>query len=111
MLGWRPAAVADGTRFEAEVGYGLRSALDRDAARKYRKQPFTTQADRLRPRLDSRRLPVAGLAVRRAADRGHPGPVIPFGFPASPPMTLYMEGDRMRSFAYPSILRGGHARS
>ena len=40
-----------------------------------RKRPFTTQADRLRPRLDSRRLPVAGRAVRRAADRGHPGPV------------------------------------
>ena len=36
----------------------------------YRKRPFTTHADRLRPRLEGRRLPVAGPAARRAADRG-----------------------------------------
>ena len=35
-----------------------------------RKRPFTTHADRLRPRLEGRRLPVAGPAARRAADRG-----------------------------------------
>ena len=35
-----------------------------------RKRPFTTHADRLRPRLKDRRLPVAGPAARRAADRG-----------------------------------------
>ena len=32
-----------------------------------RKRPFTTHADRLRPRLEDRRLPVAGPAVRRPA--------------------------------------------
>ena len=35
-----------------------------------RKRPFTTHADRLRPRLKGRRLPVAGPAARRAAGRG-----------------------------------------
>ena len=30
----------------------------------------------------------------------------PSGFPASPPMPLYMEWDKRRSIAYPSILRG-----
>ena len=35
-----------------------------------RKRPFTTHADRLRPRLEGRRLPVAGPAARRAAGRG-----------------------------------------
>ena len=50
-----------------------RSALDRDAARKCPKRAFTTHADRLRPRLESGRLPVAGPAARRAtgADVGH----------------------------------------
>ena len=36
-------------------------ALDRDAARTCRKRPFTTHTDRLRPRLEGGRLPVAGL--------------------------------------------------
>ena len=36
-------------------GYGLRSALDRDAARKCPKRPFPIHADRLRPRLDGGR--------------------------------------------------------
>ena len=35
-----------------------------------RKRPFTTHADRLRPRLKGGRLPVAGPAARRAAGRG-----------------------------------------
>ena len=47
-----------------------RSALDRDAARKCPKRAFTTQADRLRPRLEGGRLPVAGPAARRATGRG-----------------------------------------
>ena len=34
------------------------------------KRPFTTHADRLRPRLKGGRLPVAGPAARRAAGRG-----------------------------------------
>ena len=80
-----------------------------------RKRPFAIHADRRCPRLDSRRLPVAGRAARRAAGRGrrrrprrrrvrrprrppgtrplpagrgHPGPVRSFGFPASPPRPL-----------------------
>ena len=62
--------------------------------------------DRLRHRLigsarvstaaGSQSLAVPCDALQAAAT----GPVIPFGFPASPPMPLYMEGDRMRSFAY-----------
>ena len=47
-----------------------RSALDRDAARKCPKRPFTTHADRLRSRLKGGRLPVAGPVARRAAGRG-----------------------------------------
>ena len=35
-----------------------------------RKRPFTTHADRLRPRLKGGRLPVAGPAARRPAGRG-----------------------------------------
>ena len=40
---------------------------------------------------------------RRSCSPGpQPGPVISFGFPASPPMPLDMEGDTLRSIAYPS---------
>ena len=46
-----------------------RSALDRDAARKCPKRPFTTHADRRRQRLKGGRLPVAGAAARRPAGR------------------------------------------
>ena len=35
------------------------------------KRPFATHADRLRPRLEDRRLPVAGPAARRPVGRGH----------------------------------------
>ena len=36
-----------------------------------RKRPFATDADRLRPRLEDRRLPVARPAARRPVGRGH----------------------------------------
>ena len=39
-----------------------------------RKRPFTTHADRLRPRLEGGRLPVAGPTARRAAHRQPLGP-------------------------------------
>ena len=39
------------------------------AARHVVKRPFATHADRLRPRLEDRRLPVAGPAARRPAGR------------------------------------------
>ena len=47
------------------------AAQNRPPAPSCPKRPFATHADRLRPRLQDRRLPVAGPAARRPAGRGH----------------------------------------
>ena len=46
------------------------------------------------------------LARPLPAGRGHPGPVISFGVPASPPIPLDMEGDTMRSICVPFHIEG-----
>ena len=73
---WKPvlrAMSAHWTYARHRIRHGIRhtAALCRTAPSVpvCRKRPFTTHADRLRPRLKGGRLPVAGPAARRAAPR------------------------------------------
>ena len=83
-----------------------RSALDRDAARKCPKRPFAIQADRLGPRLEGGRLPVAGpAALAEVSGTASPnifptclsGSLLPYVLAGARKLEEFTEGDRRQA--------------